>query len=199
MPPEIRANVRETIIAQGLDPDKGPSAEHCVNAERLNIKDIKPAKQNDFLQKHNALYRGSLRLRLKHSLEAAGIALANHHFINFYCGPSLQCASLACNARDLIARDAQDHRPAGQRFTRKRHAQEACRSVPAMSYRTGGTARSRHWNRKQQFLFCTGAASASLKPLWDSSDTFENALLQPENQVFDHANPLPCLQKRRRQ
>ncbi|KXT03455.1 hypothetical protein AC578_1633 [Pseudocercospora eumusae] len=183
MPPKTRAILRKRMIERGEDPDDGPTEEHERNARKLNIKMIRANEQDDFFRTHNPLNCGTLSLELTTTLEAAGVALANHHLTIFAMAhlynafqqltvtdirwPTMgQVMHVQCNA--LFANDV-PKTPAD--FYRR------------ISYRTGLSRVSRDPSKNKIAPFRTCIASEACKKLLESTDTVEHALAQLEDQI----------------
>lgn len=187
MPPEVQAAVRQHLISKGEDPDDGSTEEHKRNARNLNPKLIRPSFQGDFLQSHNAMFCGSYSLQLALKMEDAGIALANHH-LSIFATAHLYNALHQMGITTIRWPDM-------DRIIDLHTGALFANDVPVtpsdlyrrMAYRTAYKGSSRSFDKKQPWKFRTGAASASLKQLLDSTDSVEHALLNLEAQIEDHA------------
>ncbi|KAL9623429.1 MAG: hypothetical protein Q9160_002322 [Pyrenula sp. 1 TL-2023] len=187
-PPEVKAVIREQMIAKGLDPDDGPSEEHKRNAQNLNLKPIRPSYGLNFTMTHNPLCCGALALKLLTNVEEAGIALSNHHLSIFVT------AHLYNALRQLDLTQIQS--PEFERIVDLHKGAIFASDIPVtpedmyrrMAYRTGLTGSQKRFNQKQAWKITTGVASASLRQLVESKQSIEFALLQLEDQVEAHTD-----------
>lgn len=84
--PNMEPKMKEAIIAhkRTLFPDgHGMKPEHEENANRLNIKMMRPHEDNSFLEHSNPFSAGTVMLDLALRTEEAGTNLANHHMSSF--------------------------------------------------------------------------------------------------------------------